>query len=940
MTALEPYVPFALINEAAKGRENDVLSALGIKWDGTSGHVRCPYPDHPDHEPSWRWDDKRKVAFCTCIGSRRGEKKAHGIFSIVAAKEELDREAAKVRVAEIIGRPDLIVQTDGQKYQRTDAASLLSPLPENRDDALPWTYLGHRLGIEPERVPRPATKVVGIKSLGYFDPSGRRGGKSVYVGDFPAAVFETIDHDGKAHAHRIYLGPGGAGKAELGVAPNGERREPKKSARKTVDEDTAGRGVVWGDSSRAELELIFEGIETAAAASLAFQTEIAAGKMMIAACISASGIEAFKPWPSAKRVIVGADRDEPANDRRSGTGRGEVAARKFADLHHRKIAVSIALPGKSGEKLDWLDLLRREGVEAVRNGILAAVPFEAENGENGSEGKEEGCKGKGDKQADVAIRLARENAQLLHTADGTAFADIFIQNHRETWPVRSRGFKLWLMRLYYQACRTAPNSDALQCALNALEAIARFDGPEHEVNLRVAKANNKTYIDLGTSDWSAVEIDEQGWRIVAESPARFHRTKGMLALPVPVQGCDVNALRRFLNAKNEDFVLVVAWLVAALRNRGPYPVLVLTGEHGTAKSTVTRILRALCDPCTVPLRSLPREDRDLFIAANNSHVLSYDNVSKLLQWLSDALCRLATGGGFGTRKLYTDDEEALFDATRPIILNGIEDFVTRGDLADRSIGLVLVEIPDDKRCDEETFWPEFERAAPAVFGALLNAIAFGLKTLPDVKLDRKPRMADFAKWIVACEGGLPWEAGTFMKAYDGNRAEAVETTLEADTAASAIRNFVTDRGNWQGTADELLKAVNAAVTEETRKVKDWPKTPRGMSGALRRAAPNLRKLGYKVEKERDTNRKRTRVICLAAPVKPGEEPSEPSEPSKSRCDGVWGTDGRRPPPEQSSARSSAQNPSTNNALDGADDADAKLPPQSAPEKLGGWRGRI
>jgi hypothetical protein len=111
-------------------------------------------------------------------------------------------------------RPDLIVKVKRQKYQRTDAAALLNPLPENQDDALTWRYLGHRLGIEPERVPRPVTKVVGIKSLAYFDPPQQHGGKPVHVGDFPAAIFETIDRDGKRHAHRIYLAPGGQGKAD------------------------------------------------------------------------------------------------------------------------------------------------------------------------------------------------------------------------------------------------------------------------------------------------------------------------------------------------------------------------------------------------------------------------------------------------------------------------------------------------------------------------------------------------------------------------------------------------------------------------------------------------------------------------------------------------------------------------------------------------------
>src|SRR5262249_32740903 len=152
---------------------------------------------------------------------------------------------------------------------------------------------------------------------------------------------------------------GGAGKAELGIGPNGQRREPKKSARKTADESTAGRAVIWGDASKADLQLIFEGVETATAAAHVFQTEIAANKMAVAACISASGIETFKPWPSAKRIIVGADRDEASKNERAPARRGEVAARKFAALHHRDIAVSIALPGEPREKVDWLDVLRR-----------------------------------------------------------------------------------------------------------------------------------------------------------------------------------------------------------------------------------------------------------------------------------------------------------------------------------------------------------------------------------------------------------------------------------------------------------------------------------------------------------------------------------------------------------------------------------------------------
>jgi hypothetical protein len=166
----------------------------------------------------------------------------------------------------------------------------------------------------------------------------------------------------------------------------------------------------------------------------------------------------------------------------------------------------------------------------------------------------------------------------------------------------------------------------------------------------------------------------------------FRRPAGMLPLPVPERGGSIEALRPFLNISNQnDFVLIVAWLLAPLRPTGPYPLLAISGEQGSAKTVLSKLLRALVDPNMAPVRALPREERELMIAANNGHLLAFDNVSGLSPWLSDALCRLASGGSFAVRRLYTDDEEVLFKAARPTLLNGIEDIIGKSDLADRAI---------------------------------------------------------------------------------------------------------------------------------------------------------------------------------------------------------------------------------------------------------------
>jgi len=320
------------------------------------------------------------------------------------------------------------------------------------------------------------------------------------------------------------------------------------------------------------------------------------------------------------------------------------------------------------KRLAALKKADRAAFEALRAhlknaGCRVAELDEAIAEENGDMG------GRNPTKADILIAFA-QTAELFHTPDGTGFADLDINGHRETWPIRAKGFRYWLTRQFFEATGGAPSSEALQSALNVIEAKAHFDAPERLVYIRVGGLNGRLYLDLGDETWRAVEIDATGWRLIDNPPVRFRRASGMKPIPIPLGGGSIEALRSFLNVRSDsDFVLVVSWALACLRNRGPYPVIVLSGEQGSAKSTFSEILRALLDPNTAPLRALPREDRDLFIAAINGYVLAFDNVSGLRAGISDTLCRLATGGGFAVRQLYSDQDEVLFDAARPVILN-------------------------------------------------------------------------------------------------------------------------------------------------------------------------------------------------------------------------------------------------------------------------------
>jgi CHC2 zinc finger len=226
------------------------------------------------------------------------------------------------------------------------------------------------------------------------------------------------------------------------------------------------------------------------------------------------------------------------------------------------------------------------------------------------------------KQADVLIELA-SSVELFHDRDDVGYARFDVNGHKENWPIRSKGFKRWLVRGFHESTQSAPSSEGMQAALGVLEARAQFDAPEQEVHVRVAGRDNCIYIDLADRDWRAIEIDEDGWRVVENPPVYFRRSSGMKPLPEPVAGGSLNDdLKPLLNVKTDnEFVLNVAWLLAALRPTGPYPVEALAGEQGSAKSMRANFLRALVDPNSVPLRALPRSEHDVFIAARNSHVL-------------------------------------------------------------------------------------------------------------------------------------------------------------------------------------------------------------------------------------------------------------------------------------------------------------------------------
>lgn len=571
-----------------------------------------------------------------------------------------------------------------------------------------------------------------------------------------------------------------------------------------------------------------------------------------------------------------------------------------------------------------------------RSRLLDEVAAELERATK-SAGESAEAAGRGGRRPGASALLvelaAEEDVELFHDPSGEAWATIRCGDHFETYPLRSRGFRTWLASRFYRREGRPPGSQALQDALDVLEARARFDGPCHEVHVRVAEHDGRVYLDLADPSWRVVEIGPDSWRIVTNSPVRFWRPRGLLPLPEPVRGGSLEELRPFVNGDKTAFTLVTAWLVGALRPRGPYPVLELTGEQGSGKSTLARMLRALLDPHEVALRRLPRDERDLFIAASNSWVVALDNLSGVPWWLSDALCVLATGGGFAARTLYTDRDETLLDAQRPIILTGITELAAQPDLQDRTIRVELRRLDEGTTLDEATLWARFEEASPRILGALLDAVSAALRCWRQVRLERVPRMADFSRWVAAAElgGVLPWKPNTFLRTYLDQREAAAATVLEEPVAVVLLK--LLESGPWSGTATELLAELDALADERAARSKSWPQTPKALADRLRRLAPELRRAaGVEVTFGR-TGKNRTRLIVLerrcnspSAPsaLSAGGENAETKRPSGS----APADDGRTisgmaddPSSAGSSARPEPETLVAQGVWDLADDAD-------------------
>ena len=451
--------------------------------------------------------------------------------------------------------------------------------------------------------------------------------------------------------------------------------------------------------------------------------------------------------------------------------------------------------------------------------------------------------------ADELVALVQDQAELFHAEDGACFATLKA-SPRKTYRLDSQAFAEWVGYAYYRVTQEetgtgrAASDTAIRTARVVLTGIAKNDGPERKVYLRAARQGEAYYLDLGDDSWRAIEITAADWRLVEHPPVYFWRSNTTRPLPLPTPGGDLALLWQYANIPEADRPLVLAWMLDAWRPETPFPVLELIGQQGTAKSSTQDRLRDCLDPNAVNLRSAPKSVEDLFVSAGSNWLASLNNLSHLSANVQDAICNLATGGGFASRTLYTNADETLIEAKRPVVLNGIVPLVTAQDLADRVVHVELPEVEGYRR--ESDIRADFERDRPLIVGGLLDLFVRTLAKLPEAQVERPPRMADFALLGEAMQMAQGKPAGAFMRLYGANRRESVARGLEASPIAQALRDFAETKskgnrsalvftGNWK----QLLKELDPYRDQ----AEAWPKSTQGFSGIIRRQRPALAQVG-------------------------------------------------------------------------------------------------
>jgi hypothetical protein len=451
--------------------------------------------------------------------------------------------------------------------------------------------------------------------------------------------------------------------------------------------------------------------------------------------------------------------------------------------------------------------------------LLADIDRQTDPAQNGQ--------GQRNSDADVILEMLEERP-LYHDEDADK---TFIEDDERIYRIGSQPFTEWISHKYFKEFGRSVSESSINQVAFTLIGHAKHEGIKKRVHMRAASFDGTICIFVGDEDWQRIKVTASGWSLDGESNVKFWKPGSMLALPMPLSGGKIDDLWKYLNISGDDRLLVLAWMLEAFRSETPFPVLALNGLQGCAKSSTHARIRMLIDPSGCNLRAAPKDIQDIYVGAGSNWIVSFENISRFSPQQQDALCTLATGGGFAARTLYTNDDEMIINVKRPVIINSIPVVITAQDLTDRVINIELHRLETYR--DEIEINAAFEAEKPKLFGAMLDLLVKTMAKLPLVRLTKPPRMADFARLGEAMTQAMGHEAGTFEQIFKENRKESVSRAMEASPVAVAIREMA-ENCHGEIVFNGTVKKLFDELTKEQHSLEGWPRSPRGLGDAIRR----------------------------------------------------------------------------------------------------------
>jgi hypothetical protein len=400
--------------------------------------------------------------------------------------------------------------------------------------------------------------------------------------------------------------------------------------------------------------------------------------------------------------------------------------------------------------------------------------------------------------------------------------------------------------------------------IEGLSAVAQLTDDVRPVWYRIAPLGETIVVDLGNGYWARlakgrVEITK------VSADVLFERPPTMLPLPLPAERGDLALLKSYWFMDDADRMLtraLISYIISHPKRPGSvFPILLLIAPEGTGKSVFCKLLSWLIDPTTVPIKSLPSNERDLAIAAQKQHLLCFDNLRRIPPAIADALCIMASGGSIEMRKLFTDADTVIHRLHAAVVLNGIHSFAEQQDLISRSIRISLRPISPNARRPEQEILESFKTDLPAILRGLLDLAAAILAELPNAKATDPERLVSFSQWLAAMERveGVPEE--TYQRAYSASMGDILMDGLLEDVVAAAVIDFIERQPGhtWRGTPAELLKELNEIVGYRASYSREWPSNEIALGKHLRALEGGLARQGIRVE----TGRGRRRWVSIA-----------------------------------------------------------------------------